>query len=297
MKRREFIQYSGVLSAAVLMPVSCLSVPSRGNYPMGLQLYTVRDAMELDPIGTLTRLKDMGYTHFESYGFDTVKGTYYGMKPSIFKAQLDALDLATTSGHYGFADQFDLTAQALMDYTDRCIEGATALNDPYIVWPILRPAQHTLEGYKQLAEKLNLIGARCKASGIGFAYHNFGYDFDLYDGIMGYDVVLNETQADLVQMEVDFYWVMHAGVLTPKELIEKAPGRFPLWHIKDMDKITRDYTEMGNGSIDYTSLLPDPKRAGLQHYYVEQGGNFAVNSMQSVDQSAQYVQRELLHLL
>ena len=114
---------------------------------------------------------------------------------------------------------------------------------------------------------------------------------------MGYDVVLNETQADLVQMEVDFYWVMHAGVLTPKELIEKAPGRFPLWHIKDMDKITRDYTEMGNGSIDYTSLLPDPKRAGLQHYYVEQGGNFAVNSMQSVDQSAQYVQRELLHLL
>jgi len=296
MKRRDFIQYGGAITAAALMPLSCWSGPDQETYPMGLQLYTVRDFMERDPIGTLLRLKAMGYTHFESYGFDTQTGQYYGMTPKEFKGQLDALGLSTTSGHYGFADQFDRSHEHLMDYTDRCIEGALAIDDQYIVWPILREAHHSLLGYQQLAEKLNLIGERCKAAGVGFAYHNFGYDFAQYDGVMGYDVVLHDTQADLVQMEVDFYWVMHAGVISPRALIEKAPGRFPLWHIKDMDKITRDYTEMGNGSIDYKNLLPDPKRSGLMHYYVEQGGNFLINSMESVKQSARYVDQELGHL-
>jgi len=148
-----------------------------------------------------------------------------------------------------------------------------------------------------LVQKLNAIGAQVSAAGLQLAYHNFGYDFNTYGHKTGMDWVLEETDPDLVKIEVDFYWVMHAGVISPKALIEKAPGRFPLWHIKDMDKLSRDYTELGNGSIDYTKVLPNAKTAGLERYYIEQGGNFAQNSMQSVSQSASYFKKHIQGLI
>ena len=132
---------------------------------------------------------------------------------------------------------------------------------------------------------------------MGFAYHNFGYEFVEYREFMPYRYIIEQTDPSQVKLEVDFYWVAHAGVYTPKEVIELAPGRFPLWHIKDMDKISRDYTELGSGLIDYTTLMPDPMRAGLKHHYIEQGGNFAQDSMSSVAQSAAYFQSNLRHLL
>jgi len=83
----------------------------------------------------------------------------------------------------------------------------------------------------------------------------------------------------LVKLQIDMYWVMHSSKQTPKELISQHPGRYVMWHIKDMDKITRDYTELGNGSIDYVDVLPDPNESGLEYFYIEQGGNFAHNAM------------------
>ncbi|CAI8186540.1 MAG: Uncharacterised protein [Flavobacteriaceae bacterium] len=96
-----------------------------------------------------------------------------------------------------------------------------------------------------------------------------------------------------MKLEVDFYWLMRAGVMTADELVEKAPGRIPLWHIKDMHKVSKDYTELGNGSIDYTKILPDPIRSGLEWFYIEQGGNFAETSMQSVETSANFFKANL----
>jgi sugar phosphate isomerase/epimerase len=85
--------------------------------------------------------------------------------------------------------------------------------------------------------------------------------------------------------------------MSPKELVEKQPGRYVMWHIKDMDKVTQDYTELGNGSIDYTQVLPDPSRSGLAFYYLEQGGNFAHSSMQSITDSAAYFKERLQRYL
>jgi sugar phosphate isomerase/epimerase len=90
---------------------------------------------------------------------------------------------------------------------------------------------------------------------------------------------------------------MHSSTLTPKELLEKQPGRYVMWHIKDMDKISRDYSELGNGSIDYKSILPDPKKSGLEFYYLEQGGNFKTNPMQSAADSADYFKKHLRQYL
>jgi len=90
---------------------------------------------------------------------------------------------------------------------------------------------------------------------------------------------------------------MHSSKYTPSELINLQPGRFTMWHIKDMDKVTRDYTELGNGSIDYKKLLPDPKKSGLEYYFIEQGGNYAVDSTTSAIESAKYFKSDLQELL
>jgi sugar phosphate isomerase/epimerase len=135
------------------------------------------------------------------------------------------------------------------------------------------------------------------ASGLGFAYHNHGFEFDDHDGENGYDVIINETDPSLVKLQIDMYWVMHSSKYTPMELIKKQPGRYVMWHIKDMDKVSRDYTELGNGSIDYVDLLPDPVESGLEFYYLEQGGNFAHNPMKSIADSADYFKKHLQRYL
>ena len=104
---------------------------------------------------------------------------------------------------------------------------------------------------------------------------------------------MRETDPALVKLQLDLYWVMHSSRLSPAQLIAKQPGRFVMWHIKDMDKKTRDYSELGNGSIDYTVILPEASRAGLQYYYIEQGGNFAKDPIQSVTDSAAYFKKNL----
>jgi sugar phosphate isomerase/epimerase len=90
---------------------------------------------------------------------------------------------------------------------------------------------------------------------------------------------------------------MHSSKRTPAELFSKQPGRFVMWHIKDMDKVTRDYTELGNGSIDYTVILPEASRAGLEYYFLEQGGNFAKDPIQSISDSAAFFKKNLQQFL
>ena len=183
-----------------------------------------------------------------------------------------------------------------MKYTDQSIEGAHALNQKYITWPWLDPESRSIEKFKILADKLNLIGERVNKAGLGFAYHNHDFEFIDHNGEIGYDIILQNTDPELVKLQIDLYWVAHSSPLTAHELFMKAPGRFVMWHIKDMDKVSRDYTEMGNGSIDYTKILPDATLSGMEYYYIEQGGNFAQNPIQSVKENATYFKKNLINL-
>lgn len=296
MNRRSFLKQSGILSALSFLPLSCIPNHEQA-YKLGLQLYTVRDAMEKDPIGTLKSLKAMGYEDFETYGYDTESKTYYGYSPKEFRNILGDLGLSSSSGHYGVNNLMEASDDEINNYVDLCIEGASILGDKYIVYPSLKEAYRNTAGYISLVEKLNKMGERIHKAGLGFAYHNFGYDFDLYDGRSGMDWVIKETNPEWVKLEVDFYWVMFADKISPTELVKKAPGRFKLWHIKDMHKVSRDYTELGNGSIDYTTILPDASVSGLEYLYIEQGGNFAVNSMESVAESARFYKENIKQLI
>ena len=165
------------------------------------------------------------------------------------------------------------------------------LEDKYIVFPSLDKKYHSFKGYKFLTKKLNQMGKQISEAGLNFAYHNFGYDLNFYQEKFGLDWIIEETNPEWVKLEVDFYWVMHADKISPKKLIDKAKGRFKLWHIKDMHKITKDYTELGNGSINYNEILPNPESSGLEYLYLEQGGNYSNNSMQSAFESINFLKK------
>ena len=97
-----------------------------------------------------------------------------------------------------------------------------------------------------------------------------------------------------MKLQVDLYWLAHDSKQPARYWFDKAPGRFVMWHVKDMHKVSRDYTELGNGSIDYTTIWPDAERSGMKHFFVEQGGNFTRDPMQSIADGATYVKRFLL---
>jgi len=293
MNRRKFIAKAGVLGVATILPLSCFSLADQPKYKMGYQLYSIRDEMAKDPLSTLKALKAMGFEDFEAYGFDNEKGMFYGYKSSEFKQILDDLNLSVTSGHYGFSPYLEKSDDELKRFVDQCIQGAKALNSKYITWPWIAPEQRTIETYKLMSNKLNIIGQQITEAGLGFAYHNQGFEFDDHDGENGFDIIISETDSSLVKLQMDMYWVMHSSNYTPKQLIDRQPGRYVMWHIKDMDKFTRDYTELGNGSIDYVDILPDPVKSGLEFYYIEQGGNFLDNSIKSAEFSANYFKNKL----
>lgn len=293
MNRRKFVATTGILGVAAFLPLSSYSMFGKAKFKMGLQLYTVNDDMNKDVIGTLKAAKTMGYEDFETFGFNGEKGTFYGYKSTDFKKILEDLQTTASSGHYGFASYLDQSDDALKRFVDQCIEGARALEMKYITWPWLAPEQRTMDNYKLMAEKLNVIGEQVTAANLGFAYHNHGFEFEDHNGENGFDIILNETDASLVKLQMDMYWVIRSSELSPKELVKNQPGRYVMWHIKDMDKVTKDYTELGNGSIDYAEVLPDPDESGLEFYYLEQGGNYAHSPMKSVADSADYFKKHL----
>ena len=290
--RRDFIGQS-VSRLAPLLTLPTFATRSGRKFKMGLQLFTVREPMETDLKGTIKKIQKIGYEDLETYGFDPEGVKFYGMKARDFRQFLGDHQLTTSSGHYDLFKFFDKPVDELLRYVDQCIEGASAVGHRYITWPWLTPESRAIEKFGPLAERLNVIGERVARAGLGFAYHNHDFEFTDHDGRTGYEIIMRETDPDLVKLQIDLYWVMHSARFTPAQLFDRQPGRFVMWHIKDMDKSSRDYTELGNGSIDYASILPLAPRAGMELFFLEQGGNFAVTPMQSIEDSARFFKSKL----
>ena len=296
LNRRDFIKQTGLALSVGGIGFSGFDFPKAKPFKMGLQLFTIRQPMAEDPKKTLKTIAGFGYQDTEIYGYDGPANKYYGMPAADFKKIMEDNSLESTSGHYDFIKFFNGSNDELIRYTDQCIIGAHALGQKYITWPWLDPESRSIEKFKLLTEKLNRIGERVNKAKLGFAYHNHDFEFIDHDGENGFDLILQNTDPKLVKLQIDLYWVAHSSPLSAHELFLKAPGRFVMWHIKDMDKVSRDYTEMGNGSIDYTKILPDASLAGMEYYYIEQGGNFAQNPIQSVKDSAEYFKKNLIDL-
>lgn len=293
MNRRNFIIKSGLVSGMLLSQRSCLSSFARENKRMGYQLYSIRDEMDKDPFATLKMLTSVGYNDFEVHGYNPSTDEIYGINPSDFSRIIRDLGATVSSGHFGFHEYLDRPLDDLNRFIDACIKTSHLLENNYMVYPWLAPHQRTIDDYKKLAEHLNIIGERAKKANLSCAYHNHDFEFHDHNGDSGYEIILRETDPSIVNMQMDMYWVMHSSPLSPKEWIDTYPGRFHMWHIKDMEKQTRDFTELGNGSIDYSSILPDPKESGLVHFFIEQDGNYTENSKESAKTSAIYFKEKL----
>ena len=291
--RRDFVKTASILSAGLFIK------PSLFKYDkslIGLQLYTVRDAMASDPAGTLARVAQIGYNSVEGA---TYTGTekFYGMDAAAFKQLLQKNGLIMPSAHYRLGEEqekgADVQGTILHDW-QRAVDDAAAVGIKYMVAAYLSESERgDLNHYKQVAAAFNKAGEVCKKAGIQFCYHNHNFEFEKQDNQYPYDILLNETDKDLVKMEMDIYWVTKAEQ-DPVKLFNEHPGRFPLWHVKDMDNTPqKNFTEVGNGVIDFKNIFKYADKAGLQYFFVEQDQTPG-SPFDSITKSITYIKKNLV---
>lgn len=267
MTRKTFLKLSGNLTAAALavgsFPAisSCArSTTSAPDPVFGLQLYSLRDAMPGDPRGVLRQVAEFGYKHIESY--EGPMGMFWGMSPVEFKSYMDDLGTKIIASHCNINENFEQKAA-----------DAAFIGMEYLICPWIGP-QSSLDEYKLFADQFNRCGEICRANGIKFAYHNHAYTFEKLDDVYPQDLLMAETDPNLVEYELDFFWLAVAG-LDPVTWLQKYPGRFTLSHIKDREPGTEvgngdSSTSLGTGNIDYATIIKVAQENGMKHLIVEQ---------------------------
>ena len=291
--RRIFIKQAAIAAAgAALIPgFACSPAPATASTKtVGIQLYTLRDLLPKDVKGVIEKVAKAGYKEVETYGY-TAEAGFWGLEAKSFKALLEANGLKAPSGHFGLDEYIKSGDKELLK---PLIAGAAELNMEYFTCPFLAEDLRTsLDDYKKIAGRLNEAAELAKQSGLQLAYHNHDFEFKKYGETTGYDILLQETNKDLIQFELDLYWVVRSGN-DPLALFEKHPGRFVMWHVKDMDKTDNTKnTEVGNGKIDFKTIYKHAKQSGLKHLIVEQE-NFTIDPFESIKKSFEYVDHELV---
>ncbi len=285
MKRRIFLRNSAMASLAYTILPSCGSseTASERHYKYGLQLYTVRDEMPQGLDKVLEKIASVGYESLEMYGYN--EGQYFGHDMAATKALLQKHNLVSPSAHV-YNPPFLFEGKD--DIWKKAVEDANVLGQNYLIVPWLQEDKRgSVDGYKRLALRLNQAAEMCKAGGLKFAYHNHDFEFAPIDGTTGFDIICKETDASMVNLELDLFWVVYSGK-DPKQMMQDLAGRVKLWHIKDMNPETRTNIEIGKGSIDFTSLMAEARSWGVEHYYVEQE-NYTVSPYDSIEKSFAYM--------
>lgn len=252
--RREFVGAAAAAAAALAARPAWAASPAADRLKtIGVQLYTVRDALQADFDGTLRRVRAIGYKEVEFAG-------YMGKAPSQVKASLKAAGLKAPAAH--------LSLEELEQKWGPTAEAAHTIGIEYVVVPwIDAERRKTLDDYRRVAAAFNRVGAQAHVDGLRFAYHNHAFEFAPIDGQVPYDLLLAETDPALVEFELDIFWVTHGGG-DPLAYFAKYPGRFPLVHVKDR---TADGTmvDVGAGAIDWAQVFAHRKEAGIRHAFVE----------------------------
>lgn len=289
--RRTFIKNAGLAAAGAMLLPSFACSAAAEKRKTGIQLYTLREQIPHDVKGVIEKIAKTGYKEVETYGYNAAGG-YWGMDPKSFKNLLTANGLTSPSGHFVIDD---FITSGNKEILKPLIEGSAAIDNQYftIAW-MGEPLRQTLDGYKKVAERLSEAAELVKQSGLKLAYHNHAFELDKHEGgATGYEIMLNGTDKNLVHFEMDLYWIVRSGN-DPVAFFNKYPGRFVMWHVKDMDKANNEInTEVGSGTIDFKNIYKHAKQAGLEHLIVEQE-NFAIDPFASIKQSYDYVNRELI---
>ncbi|WP_316632958.1 sugar phosphate isomerase/epimerase [uncultured Flavobacterium sp.] len=287
--RRSFIINTSLAATAVLAIPSLAFTMNKKE--IGLQLYTLRDELPKDVKLTLERVAAVGFTTVETYGF-SIKDQFWGLSPIELKKILDKNGLKAISGHYNLGS---FLADGNTTELLAAVEAAKVLNNEYLTIPwVDEPFRKNIADYKIIASRLNQAAKVCANAGLKLAYHNHDFEFQKYDGITGYEILLKETDKDLVYFELDLYWVVRSGN-DPLKLFKENPERFKMWHVKDMDKKTPALnTEIGSGSIDFKTIFKEAKQSGMNHFFVEQEHNYNPNPFESIKESCDFISKNLI---
>jgi len=243
------------------------------SIPIALQLYSVRDEMQKDFIGTIKKVAGIGYKGVEFAGFGELSA-------GQLKKVLDGLGLTVVGSHTGI----DLLSEKL----DEVIEYNLALENKYIVCPYSR--FESKEDITRMSELFNKIGEKIRANGMEFLYHNHSHEFKKVDGEYCLDLLLKGIKPANLAAEIDSGWVFYAGV-DPATYIKSYKGRCPLIHIKDFTSIDdTNYTEIGNGIIDVKAIAAAAIEAGSKWLIVEQD-ECSIPSLESVRISFENLKR------
>lgn len=208
--------------------------------------------MASDTAATLKAIAQIGYNEVEFAG-------YHGHSPQEIKALLNNNGLSAPSAH--------LSLDVFENNFDAALEAAHMLGHKYLVLAYLQEKDRTVERYKTIFSMLNAAGEKARAAGIHVAYHNHEFEFETVDNVVPYDILLAETDPELVKLQLDLYWLAVAKQ-DPMELIDRAPGRVHLVHIKDRSANGK-MADVGTGQIDFKRVFKASKKAGLQHYFIE----------------------------
>ncbi len=288
LSRRNFIKDAGICSAGLILSSSSLiERPAPG---LGLQMYTVREVIDKNVAGTIARIAKIGYKKLEIGSYTNDK-KYWGFEPKPFRQLLDQNGLTAPSGHFGFEQFF---TDGSTEDIKPVLTAAKIVGQEYITVSYLgEHFRKNTDDYKRIADKLNIAGKLCREAGLQLAYHNHDFEFEKKeDGKAGFDILLNQTDNSLVQFELDLFWAVKAGN-DPLQLFEANPGRFPMWHIKDLDKATQSFTEVGSGMIDFKRIFAKQKEAGMNHLFIEQD-KISKDVFESIGQSFRYVTTKIL---
>ena len=281
--RRDFLRLSaaGALGALGLAQQACRNAAAPGlarrsidlkKHGIGLQLYTVRDAMAKDAPGALRMVSNAGYQYVELAGY--ANGKFYGYRPAEFKKLVNDLGMEIISSHT------QVEARGISpENARRVAEDHTILGAKYCIQPwVVEQERKTLESYKRIVAEWNQVGRIMKDASIQFGYHNHNFEFDTVEGkVPYYEIILADLDPSLVTMELDLFWAIKAGQ-DPVEMFRKYPGRFQLFHMKDMltagEKFyvpsSHDFAPVGAGVTDFKRILASKDVAGLKYIIVEQ---------------------------
>ncbi|MBT8230965.1 MAG: sugar phosphate isomerase/epimerase [Bacteroidia bacterium] len=289
MKRREFLENTSY-AAGALMFLQCKIEEYKKLGDFGIQLWSVRDLMADDPATTLKVISDIGYTDVECAGY--YEGRIYDLPKKEFGSLLNDLGLTMRSSHVGTGFGEPDRKGTMTNGWESFCEDIKSLGGQSVVCGYFQEEERkSLDDYKRHAELFNKCGEKAKEYDLQFAHHNHDFEFFPIDGKVPYDVLLEETDPGYVKFEMDHYWVRKADA-NPFEYFDKYPGRFPFWHVKDMDDTEeRFFTEVGSGIIDWVQIFQKADQSGLKYFYVEQDDFRTLEPLLSIKQSHDFLKK------
>jgi sugar phosphate isomerase/epimerase len=257
----KFLFVAGIIALTMPVFTGCNTETSNEKF-IGLQLYSVRDAMKEDVEGTVAQVGEIGYKFVEAAGYGN--GQFYGMSPEDFKELCETNGMEFLGSHTGQDVPDSANWDSTMAWWDEAIQAHADAGVEWIVQPWMgRTGYESLDGLKRYCEYFNAVGEKCNEQGIRFGYHNHANEFTTeFEGKPVYDWMLELTDPEKVMFQLDLYWIVEGGK-DPLDYFERYPGRFEVWHIKDKEELG------ASGTMDFESMFAKREQSGAEYGVVE----------------------------